>query len=165
MGSNVGDRAAHLRGALRGLARHVTIEAVSAVYESEPVGYREQGRFWNLAVRGRTRLAPTALLRALQTLELELGRVATFPMGPRTIDIDLLLYGDARIRTKTLVVPHERLLERPFVLQPLLDLDVRLRHPVTREWLAIRLAALGGASSLDRLGSAHDVLGDLSRPL
>ncbi|HSJ08868.1 MAG TPA: 2-amino-4-hydroxy-6-hydroxymethyldihydropteridine diphosphokinase, partial [Longimicrobiales bacterium] len=90
LGTNVGDRAAHLRAALMALRNVVAIRALSDVYESEPYGHADQGRFWNMAVAADTDAAPDALLHTLQALEVQLGRVRTFRMGPRVIDIDIL---------------------------------------------------------------------------
>jgi 2-amino-4-hydroxy-6-hydroxymethyldihydropteridine diphosphokinase len=158
LGSNLGDRAAFLAAAVEGLGRFITVEALSDVYESDPVGYTDQPRFWNLAVRGRTGLAPDELLEAVQRVEREVGRTPTFRMGPREVDIDVLLQGPVSIARPGLTVPHPALLDRPFVLRPLLDLDPHLRHPVTGNALADRLAQIGGDTTLTRLGTAHDVL-------
>ena len=141
---------------MRGLG---TLTGVSNVYESDAVGYLEQPRFWNLAARLSTRVPPDALLVALKSLEIELGRIPTFVMGPRVIDIDILLYDELVVERDGLHVPHPRLMERPFVLRPLLDLDPALRHPVTGERLEHRLGGLG-AATLTPLGSPRDVLGE-----
>jgi 2-amino-4-hydroxy-6-hydroxymethyldihydropteridine diphosphokinase len=157
LGSNLGDRAQHLAAAIGALRRCVALDALSGVYETQPYGYLEQPVFWNMALRGRTALAPHELLAAVKALEPELGRVASFPMGPRAIDIDVLLYDDVIIRSEELTVPHAGVLERPFVLAPLLELDEDLRHPVTGEKLADRAAALG-MTGVRRIGRAADVL-------
>jgi 2-amino-4-hydroxy-6-hydroxymethyldihydropteridine diphosphokinase len=101
------------------------------VYESEPVGYREQPWFWNLVVRVRTALDPSALLAATQAIETRVGRRPTFPQGPRVLDIDILLMNGAAIDGPGLCVPHPRLDQRAFVLRPLLELDPDLVHPVS----------------------------------
>lgn len=118
----------------------MTIEAVSSVYRSEPVGVREQPEFWNLVVRGRTRLGPKELLAALQAIERALGRRPGPRYGPRPIDLDILLYDDLRLSTPALEIPHPRLLEREFVLRPLAELEPRLRHPSTGRPIAEHLA-------------------------
>lgn len=138
-GTNVGDRRANLAGALDAVARLGTIDAVSNVYESEPVGYADQPVFWNLVVRLRTALEPFDLRAALEAAERRLGRRPTFPNGPRVIDLDLLLYGDRRIDTGELEVPHPRMMRRAFVLRPLSELAPELHHPVTGERIADRL--------------------------
>ncbi|HET9985098.1 MAG TPA: 2-amino-4-hydroxy-6-hydroxymethyldihydropteridine diphosphokinase [Longimicrobiales bacterium] len=143
LGTNLGDREANLRHAVRRLAELGSIDAVSTVYASEPVGFREQPEFWNLALRMTTRRTPEELLAGAQRIETELGRRPSFRNAPRPIDIDLLLYGDSAVSTAALEVPHPRLLERAFVLRPLVELDPALRHPVTGERLADRLRAPG----------------------
>lgn len=158
LGTNLGDRAAHLHAAITGMAALGTIERASRVYESEPYGFTGQPRFLNMAIRIRTPLGPEALLHAVKDLEVRIGRTPTHRMGPRVIDIDILLYGSDRIETPDFVVPHPGIMDRPFVLAPLLDLDPELRHPVSGEQLAERLAAIGDRS-LVTLGSARDVLG------
>lgn len=128
LGSNVGDRGAHLRRAVDGLDGVV---AVSNVYETEPVGGVEQDTFLNIVVELETALGPEALLRRCQELEREARRVRLVRWGPRTLDVDVLLYGDRRIDTVDLIVPHPRMTERNFVMVPLLELDPGLvEHPL-----------------------------------
>jgi len=131
LGTNLGDRRAILREALRALSRLGRIEAVSSVYETEPVGLRDQPVFWNLALRLATPLEPFALLAEVQAIELAHGRIRPFPNAPRTLDIDLLLYDELVLDDPALHIPHERLPERAFVLRPLAELDPTLRHPAT----------------------------------
>lgn len=99
------------------------------------MGYREQPDFWNLVVRARTELSPSALLAAVKGIEHDFGRRPTFRNAPRVIDIDILLYDDLTISGTDLVIPHPRLLDRAFVLMPLVELDPELRHPETGERL------------------------------
>jgi 2-amino-4-hydroxy-6-hydroxymethyldihydropteridine diphosphokinase len=157
LGTNVGDRAANLRTALAGLSELGSVECVSRVYESEPYGYIDQPRFLNMAALLRTRLQPEELLRALKDLEVRIGRAPTHRMGPRVIDIDILFYDDVRLDAPTLRIPHPGVMDRAFVLGPLLDIDIGLRHPITGELLAERVIALND-SSLVPLGAAADVL-------
>ncbi len=132
LGSNLGDRAANLRAAIAGLAApHFTVLRESAVYETEPVDYLKQGWFLNLALEAETSLFPLQLLGHTSRVERALGRIRTVPKGPRKIDIDILLYGRAEIRTRRLEVPHPRMADRRFVLAPLAELAPDLRHPVT----------------------------------
>jgi 2-amino-4-hydroxy-6-hydroxymethyldihydropteridine diphosphokinase len=157
LGSNLGDRGRHLARALNALQALLAIDSVSPVYETEPVGYLEQPPFWNLVVRGSTEHEPEALLSAVKRLERELGRVATFRLGPRVIDIDILLVGEQVLDTGELQLPHPGLRQRAFVLRPLLDIDAELLDPLTGQ----RLADLPAASQkygLQRLGAAADVL-------
>ena len=128
LGSNLGDREASLRGALELLGEEVV--AVSSFRETDPVGYLDQPRFLNAAAALETGLGPRALLDRLLEVERELGRTRDGPrFGPRTIDLDLLLYGDRVIDEPGLVVPHPRLAERRFVLEPLAELDPGLVIP------------------------------------
>ena len=136
LGSNLGDRHAHLARALARIGGLVHIDAVSSVYESEPVGYTDQPAFWNLAVRAHTTLDPVTLLDALKRVEQRLGRTPTFQYGPRVIDIDILLWNDEHTAGDRVEIPHPRMMQRAFVLEPLVELDPELRHPVTGEKLA-----------------------------
>lgn len=139
LGTNLGEREANLARAIAALQALGTIEAVSSVYESEPVGFLEQPAFWNLVLRLSTDLSPEELLAAAKEIEVGLGRRPSFRNAPRVIDIDLLLYDDAQFTLPDLVVPHPRLLERAFVLRPLVEIDPELAHPVTGESLRERL--------------------------
>jgi 2-amino-4-hydroxy-6-hydroxymethyldihydropteridine diphosphokinase len=133
LGSNIGDRDANLRAAMEQLdAAGIRIMRVSPVYETEPVDVTDQRWFLNLVVEAQTELFPVQLLSRTQRIERALGRVRTIPKGPRTIDIDILLYGNAVVRSANLEIPHPRMTERRFVLTPLADLAPELRHPVTR---------------------------------
>jgi 2-amino-4-hydroxy-6-hydroxymethyldihydropteridine diphosphokinase len=151
LGTNVGDRERNLRSALRRLGDHVEIEAISWVYQSEPVGYGDQPDFWNLAVRVGTGLEPDALLARMLEVELELGRSRPFANAPRTMDIDLLLYDDVVLDSPSLHVPHPRMLERAFVLLPLIEIEPGLRHPVTGERLSDVLARRPRPERVERL--------------
>ena len=138
LGSNVGDREANLHAAVErlGAAR------VSPIYETEPVDYVNQAWFLNLVAEVETDLFPRQALAWTQRIERELGRVRTVPKGPRTIDIDILLFGGVLMRTKELEIPHPRMAERRFVLQPLADLAPDLRHPATGRTVREMLASL-----------------------
>jgi 2-amino-4-hydroxy-6-hydroxymethyldihydropteridine diphosphokinase len=132
LGSNLGDREGFLRRALELLRAEpeIDVTAVSSVRETDPVGLADQPRFLNAVARVETDLAPRELLDRMLAAERELGRRrdgARF--GPRTIDLDLLLYGDAEIDEPGLIVPHPRLTERRFVLEPLHELDPALVVP------------------------------------
>jgi 2-amino-4-hydroxy-6-hydroxymethyldihydropteridine diphosphokinase len=132
LGANLGDREATLRRALELLDAEAGLKvvAVSAFRETDPVGYVDQPRFLNAAAAVDTALAPRALLDALLATERKLGRERTGPrFGPRTIDLDLLLYGDAVVSEPGLLVPHPRLRERRFALEPLAELDPALEIP------------------------------------
>jgi 2-amino-4-hydroxy-6-hydroxymethyldihydropteridine diphosphokinase len=128
LGSNLGDRAAHLQDAVDGLAvtDRITVIAASPVYETEPVGGPEQPDYLNAVVAVDTDLAPRQLLEVAQRLEHEAEREHGERWGPRTLDVDVLLVGDEHVDEPDLVVPHPRLFERAFVMVPLADLDPML---------------------------------------
>lgn len=121
IGTNIGERLDNLRLALRLLAKEVTIETVSAVYETAAVGFTDQADFLNIAVHVKTALSPLAMLDVCQAIENELGRVRTVRWGPRVIDLDILLYNNENMNTERLILPHPRMYERAFVLIPLFD--------------------------------------------
>jgi 2-amino-4-hydroxy-6-hydroxymethyldihydropteridine diphosphokinase len=131
IGSNLGDRETHLRSAIDLLAAEDGIEvvAVSRLRETEPVGPVEQGPFLNGAVQVTTDLPPGQLLERLLAVEQRLGRVRGERFGPRTIDLDLLVYGDEVVEEAGLTVPHPRLHERKFALEPLAELAPGLVVP------------------------------------
>lgn len=132
LGSNLGDRQAHLRATLDRLpAPGVRVVRVSPIYETEPVDFTDQPWFLNLVAEVETSLAPADLLAHTQQIEAALGRQRTVPKGPRTVDIDILLYGDRVVHSATLEIPHPSIHERRFVLAPLADLAPDLRHPLT----------------------------------
>jgi 2-amino-4-hydroxy-6-hydroxymethyldihydropteridine diphosphokinase len=134
LGSNLGDRKDYIQRALAGLIRGgVTIEGVSSLYETDPVGFVDQPAFYNAVVRGYTGMKPRQLLETILALEKELGRRREIRWGPRTIDIDILLYGDEVIKEADLEIPHPRLAERAFVLIPLLELAPALSLPGGRK--------------------------------
>jgi 2-amino-4-hydroxy-6-hydroxymethyldihydropteridine diphosphokinase len=154
LGSNVGDRESQLRGAIDDLrGRGVEVEAVSSLYETEPVGeFLDQPDFLNAAVRITTSLEPDQLLDVCKAIEVEHGRAFGGPRhGPRPIDIDLLLLGDIEMSTDRLTLPHPEVTSRRFVLLPLLELDPDLRLPDGTE-LRGALENLGGGQRAERVG-------------
>lgn len=155
LGSNVGDRESHLRAAIAALGeREVNVEAVSSLYETEPVGeVLEQPDFLNGAVRISTELEPEELLDRCKAIEVEHGRMLGGQRhGPRPIDIDLLLLGDVELSTERLTLPHREVTSRRFVLAPLLELDPELALPDGTR-LADALEALGPGQRVSRVGS------------
>lgn len=147
LGSNLGDRAGMLDQAIGQLQllELVTLEGVSSYWETEPVG-PPQPKYLNAAAEVATALTAEELLEQLLALETRLGRVRTpcERSAPRTIDLDLLLFGESVIADSGLQVPHPRMLERGFVLVPLLEIDPALKHPGTGESLASALSARSG---------------------
>ena len=148
LGSNLGDRLAALTDALALLdaAPGLTLTAVSSVYETAPWGVVEQPAFLNLAVGLAATLAPEELLAVCQRVETEVGRTPTYRWGPRVIDIDILLYGDAVVRRDKpdLQIPHPRLRERAFVLAPLAEIAAGVKAPPDGATVGELLAQVGG---------------------
>jgi len=132
LGSNLGDRQANLRAALDRLAELGTVQAVSSFYETEPVGLTAQPWFLNCAVKLDTEKMPRQLIAGVLNLEREMGRQRKQKNGPRIIDIDILLFGTSVIEAVGLTVPHPRLHERRFVLEPLAEIAPEVRHPVLK---------------------------------
>jgi 2-amino-4-hydroxy-6-hydroxymethyldihydropteridine diphosphokinase len=132
LGSNLGDRRSHLDFAVARLRTLLDHLAISAYYETEPVGVTgEQPQFLNAAAVGETALSARALLDALLAIERERGRERPYPSAPRTLDLDLVLFGDQVIEEPGLIVPHPRFRERAFVLEPLASIAPALVDPVT----------------------------------
>jgi 2-amino-4-hydroxy-6-hydroxymethyldihydropteridine diphosphokinase len=155
LGSNVGDRAGHLRAAIEMLGeRGVEVEAVSSGYDTEPVGeVLDQPDFLNAAMRIRTELEPEALLDVCKEIEAERGRALDAPRhSPRPLDVDLLLLGDLELSTDRLTLPHPEVTSRRFVLAPLLELDPDLTLP-DGACLADALASLGPGQRVHQAGT------------
>jgi 2-amino-4-hydroxy-6-hydroxymethyldihydropteridine diphosphokinase len=140
LGTNLGDKEFNLKQALAALSScpGINLEAVSSFYLTEPRGRTDQDWFLNAAARIGTNLAPQVLLTTLQAIEASLGRVREVPWGPRTIDLDILLYGNRVINTVNLTVPHPRLKERAFVLIPLAELAPELILPTGERVAALK---------------------------
>jgi 2-amino-4-hydroxy-6-hydroxymethyldihydropteridine diphosphokinase len=130
LGSNLGDRVAHLREAVQRLSAIIKIEKASQLYVAAPLGYVRDDAFVNAVVSGSTTLKPLELLDMMQAIEVALGRRSGVQYGPRPIDLDLLLYNAVQIETRKLTIPHPRLAERAFVLRPLAEIAPNLMHPV-----------------------------------
>jgi 2-amino-4-hydroxy-6-hydroxymethyldihydropteridine diphosphokinase len=135
LGSNLGDRAATLQSVIKALRRleEVRVLAVSTFIQTEPVGHIAQPRFLNAAVKLRTSLSPQKLLEACLEIEKQHGRQRTERWGPRTLDIDLLLFGDRIIDEPGLHLPHPRMQERFFVLIPAAEIAAEMRHPLLKQ--------------------------------
>ena len=131
LGSNLGDREANITSALTMLGQEARILKVSSLYETEPVGYKEQPWFLNCVCALETDLSPQALLEFVKAIETKLGRKPTLRFGPRPIDIDILFYDGLILDSPDLVIPHPRLAERAFVLVPLKEIAPNLVHPLS----------------------------------
>ncbi len=156
LGSNRGDRGQHIETAVALLAEAgVAVRRRSAVYETEPVGTPAQRWFLNCLLEVETELMPLALLGAVKGIERQMGRASTGALAPaaRTIDIDIILYGSHVVRLPELTIPHPRLAERRFVLEPLRELAPDWRHPLTQQTAGEMLAALRDPAAVRRLPS------------
>jgi 2-amino-4-hydroxy-6-hydroxymethyldihydropteridine diphosphokinase len=142
LGSNVGDRAGQLCDAIARLGAAGRVTAVSSFYETEPVEFTDQPWFLNCAAALETSLAPPQLMAALLRIEQEMGRRRMQKKGPRTIDIDILLYDDAIVDSLELKIPHPAMHERRFVLEPLAEIAAWARHPVLKRTVREMLADL-----------------------
>jgi 2-amino-4-hydroxy-6-hydroxymethyldihydropteridine diphosphokinase len=158
LGSNVGDRAGYLLLAIHGMMRAgLPIKRLSSVYETEPVDLREQPRFLNMVAELEGALPPPeAMLRALLHIERELGRHRQVARGPRTIDLDLLLYADLQLRTELLILPHPRLHLRRFVLTPLAEIAPLTIHPSFGKTVRQLLAEVNDESAVRLWRPARD---------
>lgn len=131
LGSNIGDRLEYIREAVQMLHNQEEIKVVniSSVYETDPVGYEEQALFLNIVIQVETSLNPLSLLEQCQKIESELGRKRIIRWGPRTIDLDILLYNQENIVSEKLIIPHPRIEERAFVLVPLIEIAPDIKLP------------------------------------
>jgi 2-amino-4-hydroxy-6-hydroxymethyldihydropteridine diphosphokinase len=153
LGSNLGDRIANLEAAIRGLAAVGQIVEVSPFYETEPLEFTNQPWFLNCAVKLDTEKMPKQLLSALLQIERQHGRNRSQEpsKGPRSIDLDILLFGSSVIETKELTVPHPAMHERRFVLEPLADIASEVRHPVLKRTVGELLKALPPGQTVRKL--------------
>lgn len=152
LGSNLGDRAANLRGAIDRLAAVGKVAAISSFYETEPIEFTQQPWFLNCVVKLETEKMPKQLLAALLDIELDMGRRRDRKKGPRVIDLDILLFGSSVIQTQGLTVPHPAMHERRFVLEPLAEIAPDLRHPVLKRTMRELRDALSGQTVRKRAG-------------
>jgi 2-amino-4-hydroxy-6-hydroxymethyldihydropteridine diphosphokinase len=147
----LGDRAANLNDAISRIAKIGDVMSVSSFYETEPVEYTAQPWFLNCAVKLDTEKMPKQLLAAVLDLERQMGRRRTQQKGPRTIDIDILLFGNSIIEAKDLVVPHPALHQRRFVLEPMTEIAPEARHPVFKRTMRELRDALPAGQSVRRV--------------
>ncbi len=157
LGSNLGNRSGNIQEALDALtAAGLEVRRVSSFYRTEPVEFRQQPWFVNCVAEVLTELLPLQLLKAVQRVEHSLGRRRVVNKGPRTIDIDILLYENVVVRSAALNIPHESMAQRRFVLIPLGELAPGLRHPVTERTVTEMLSETADASQVIRIQSPAD---------
>ncbi|WP_419960544.1 2-amino-4-hydroxy-6-hydroxymethyldihydropteridine diphosphokinase [Psychrobacillus sp. BM2] len=138
LGSNIGNRFGYLQQAVRLLQQveRMNVVNVSSVYETDPVGYEDQAAFLNMVVEIKTSLTPHEILKKCNEIEAQLGRTREIHWGPRTVDLDILLYNEENMKTQDLIIPHPRMMERGFVLIPLVELQVNLVDPQSKQLIA-----------------------------
>jgi 2-amino-4-hydroxy-6-hydroxymethyldihydropteridine diphosphokinase len=151
VGSNIGDREAHLREAIRRLESAGKLRFVSSIYETEPVEFTDQPQFLNCAVAHETSSTPEQLMQQLLTIEKAMGRQRIQKKGPRTIDLDILLFGDGVVDIPGLTIPHPAMQHRRFVLEPLAEIAPEARHPVLKRTVRELLEELPSGQSVRRM--------------
>ena len=153
LGSNMGNRAENIARATDGLGSHgVRVVRQSSLYETEPVDVHDQGWFLNCVVQAETDLVPSPLMNALLEIERTLGRSRRVYRGPRTIDIDILLFGSLVVSLPDLEIPHPRMTERRFVLAPFAEIAAGVRHPLTEKTIGELLHETRDRSEVRRKG-------------
>ncbi|MGE7980664.1 2-amino-4-hydroxy-6-hydroxymethyldihydropteridine diphosphokinase [Psychrobacillus sp. NPDC093200] len=135
LGSNIGNRLEFLQEAVGLLkeTKQIEVKRMSSVYETDPVGYVDQAAFLNIVVELETLYSPHELLKKCNEIEDLLGRKRLVRWGPRTVDLDILLYNEENMKTEDLIIPHPRMTERGFVLVPLVEINSELVHPSTKQ--------------------------------
>ena len=149
-GSNISDRLAHIQNAIHILSKTegITLQKISSLYKTDPVGYEEQAQFLNGVAAIQTSLSAHTLLHTLKDIETAIGRKHRIRWGPREIDLDILIYGDLCVQTEKLVVPHPEMHLRGFVLVPLAEIAPDLVHPVFQETILTLLNRLEDSKSV-----------------
>jgi 2-amino-4-hydroxy-6-hydroxymethyldihydropteridine diphosphokinase len=157
-GSNLGNRKEQIERAVAELGKTAgTVRKVSSFYETEPVGFLDQPWFLNVVIELETNLRPEDLLRACQEIETAGGRTRSFANAPRTLDLDILLYDDLVLATPSLVIPHPRITERRFVLEPLAEIAPGAVHPVRGQTIRELFRACPDNSKIFKKWGRHPI--------
>jgi len=156
IGSNLGNREQNLKTAVQKLESIGTVLCVSSLYETEPVEFTDQPMFLNSAVALETSASPARLIEQLIEIEKGMGRERIQRKGPRTIDLDILLFGDQILNTEKLTIPHPAMQHRRFVLEPLAEIAPEVIHPVLKRTVRELLKQLPAEQSVHRIGMAND---------
>lgn len=151
LGSNVGDRERHLREALSRLESSGHVASVSSFYETEPVEFTDQAWFLNCAAALETTQSPLQLMANILRIEQDMGRQRTQKKGPRTIDIDILLFGDTAVNSPELTIPHPSMHQRRFVLEPLAEIAPEATHPILKKTVCKLLGELPAGQKVRKL--------------
>ncbi len=163
LGSNLGDREALMNQAVELLSQKIQILSVSSLYEAAPLGFTEQPSFLNAVLKANTAFSPRKLLNFTQSVERKLGRKRTQPWGPRTVDLDILLYDNLVLEDPDLTIPHPRLHQRAFVLMPLCEIEPLLLHPVLKKAICLLLKENCGQQSIRLFGPLKNRRGGLQK--
>jgi 2-amino-4-hydroxy-6-hydroxymethyldihydropteridine diphosphokinase len=151
LGSNLGNREGNLQKAIENISHRLRLVSRSSMYDTKSISEKDQPRYLNMACQVTTLLQPPALLALLKGFELMGGRLPGKPGAPRPIDIDILLYGDQRLTTFELTIPHPRMAEREFVLAPLAEIAPEVTHPVLKKTIKELLTVVAGKQDVVRV--------------
>ncbi len=158
LGSNSGDREQNIMSAISNLiSKGFVPEKISSLYETEPVGFKDQNDFINAVITGHFKGDPEKLLSTIKKVETDMGRVKSFRNGPRNIDIDIILYGDRKVFKKELTIPHKSYRERKFVLEPLNEIEKDIADPETGKKISKMVSECRDVSYIKKFGKIHEI--------